>query len=113
MVSLCEMGSDGRTAYERSRGKPCRKELPIFCECVFYPPLDRTRGRANKLEAKIIHGMYLGLRFGINEMYIGTVTGLVRGAAIKRKTEPQRFVWDVLNAIVGAQIADADARSTA
>ena len=34
MVSLFEIGSDGRTAYERTRGKRYRQELPIFGECV-------------------------------------------------------------------------------
>ena len=34
MVSLFDLGSDGRTAYERSRGKPSQKELPMFGECV-------------------------------------------------------------------------------
>ena len=34
MVSLFEIGSDGSTAYERSRGKPCREGLLIFGECV-------------------------------------------------------------------------------
>ena len=75
MVKSSEIGSDGRTAYERSRGTPCRKELPMFGQCVFYRLLDRTGGRANKL----------GRRLGTNEMYIGTATGVVRGAAIKRK----------------------------
>ncbi len=52
MVSLFEVGSDGRTAYERTRGKRYRQELPIFGKCVYYLPLDRARGKANKLDAK-------------------------------------------------------------
>ena len=40
-------------------------------------------------------------RLGTNEMYIGTATSVVRATSIKRKTEPERFVWDVLNAVVG------------
>ena len=95
MVTLSAIGSDGRTAHERSRGEPYWKELPIFGDCVFYLPLGRARGIANKLESKLLKGVYLGLRLGTNEMYIGTVTGVVRAAAIKRKTEPERFVRDV------------------
>ena len=55
IVSLFEIGSDRRTAYERSR-------------------LHRTRGRANKLEAKFFSGVYLELRLGTNEMYISSAT---------------------------------------
>ena len=58
----CSSGSDGRAAHDRSRGKPYWKELRIFGECEFHLPLDRTRGRASKLEAKLLRGVYLKLR---------------------------------------------------
>ena len=106
MVSPVDIGSDGRTEYGRSRDKPHRKELPIFGECVFFLSMDRTGGRANKLEAKFLNGVYLALRLGTNELYIGTATGVARAAAMKRKTEPARSVWVLLNAI------QADTRST-
>ena len=35
-------------------------------------------------------------------MYIGTATGVVSVAAVKRKTEPELCVWDRLNAVLGA-----------
>ena len=34
-------------------------------------------------------------------MYIGTKLGVARAAAIKRKTETKRFVWEELNEVVG------------
>ena len=55
-------------------------------------PLDRTRARAKKLEAKFLGGVYLGVGLGTNEMDIGTKTGVVRDAAIERKTEQVRVV---------------------
>ncbi len=60
MPSLFEVGSDGLTAYERTRGKKYRPELPIFGVCVYYLPLGRTRGKANNLSAKWLMGVYLG-----------------------------------------------------
>ena len=69
---------------------------------AFHLPLDRARGRENKLEAKFLNGVHLGLRLRTNEMYIGTATSVARAAAIKRKTEPERFLWDVLNAVESA-----------
>ena len=41
----------------RAHGKPYRKGLLILGECVFYFLQDRTRGTANKLEAKFLHGV--------------------------------------------------------
>ena len=72
------------------------------CVCVFHFPFDGTRYSVNKLETKLLHGVYLGLRWETNEMYIGTATGVVRAAGIKRKTEPARCVWDLLIAVMGA-----------
>ena len=44
LVSIYEVGSDGRATSERSRGKKCRRELRIFGECVYYLPLGRAMG---------------------------------------------------------------------
>jgi hypothetical protein len=65
-------------------------------------PLDRARGKAIKLDAKWLTGVFLGLKLGSNEMYLGTSTGVVRAAAVKRKTQNQRFEWAELNAVVGS-----------
>ena len=35
-------------------------------------------------------------------MYIGTATGVVSVAAVRRKTEPELGMWDTLNAVSGA-----------
>ena len=38
----------------------------------------------------------------MRQMYIGTATGVVSIAAVKRKTEPELGMWDRLNAVLGA-----------
>ena len=86
MVSLFEISSDGRTAHERTRGKKYRRELPIFGECVFYLPMDRARGRLNKLEAKWLSGVYLGLKLSTNELYIGTENWRRENGGSEKKT---------------------------
>ena len=98
---MFEVGSDGMTAYERIRGKKYRRELPIFGERIYYLPMDRNRGRANKLSEKWLLGVYLGLKLGSNEVCIGTPTGVVRAAAVKRRASDKRFVWAELEAVVG------------
>ena len=56
MVSLFELGSDGRTAYERSQGKPYRNEFAIFgeCVCVFRPSVGQDT-RAERTSWKRSH----------------------------------------------------------
>ena len=85
LVSLFEVGADGRTAYERTRGKKFRRELPPFGEVVFYLPLDRQKGHLNKLQAKWLVGVYLGLRLDTGELYIGLEQGVVRARAVRRR----------------------------
>ena len=43
-------------------------------------------------KAKYINGVYLGLRLGTYDVYIGTATGVVIAAAIKHKAEAERLV---------------------
>ena len=44
-------------------------------------------------EAKFFNGVYLGLRFGANEMYIGTATGVVQSPSDQAKDRARTFAW--------------------
>ena len=90
-VSLLEIVADGRTAYERSLGKQKRKKRPVFGECGLYLPFDRTRDKTHNLRAKFLNGVYLGLRLKINEMYIGTKTGLCPSRSDQAKDRARAF----------------------
>ena len=50
MVLLFAIGSGGQRTRDPV-AKKYRKESTIFGECVFYFLVDRTRGRANKLDS--------------------------------------------------------------
>ena len=36
LINICHVGEDGKTAYERRRGKKFKRELPEFGESVWY-----------------------------------------------------------------------------
>ena len=74
MVSVFEIGSDGEDSVREILWQTARERVTHFRQCVFHFRLDRTRGRANVLEAKFLNGVYLGLRLGTNEVHIGTAT---------------------------------------
>ena len=63
-------------------------------------------GTANTQEAKFFSGTYLGLRMGTNDMYIGTMTAVVKVAATKRRTEQERCAWSELKTVVGTLFAN-------
>ena len=96
-----EIGRDGRTPYQRLRGKEFKMKLPCFGESVFYKPIKNPGTRVNKLDPKFQEGVYLGVREGTNEMLIGTPAGVGRSSDIRRKPPSQRFDGAALLAVRG------------
>lgn len=82
-------GSDGRTAYERQRGRKCQLEVIPFGEKVHYKKL--ADDKRNKLECQWEPGIWLGHARGSNEVLVGTRNGVVRAWAIRRNTEEERW----------------------
>ena len=87
-------GSDGKTAYERQRGRKCSLEVIPFGESVHYRRLDVDENR-NKLESRWEDGIWLGHARGSSEVLIGTREGVVRSRAIRRRPEEER--WDAVS----------------
>ena len=92
-------GADGKTAYERQRGRKCRQEVIPFGESVHYRKLEEDK--KNKLDSKWEDGVWLGHARGSNECLIGTPAGVVRAWAIKRRPEEERWCADNLEAVQG------------
>ena len=102
LVTLFCVGSDGRTAYERSRGKPWKRALPKFAETIMYLPHDRNRGHRNKLEPRYLGpAIFLGVLLGTGEIFVGTKEGTVTAFAFKRLPAPERYQKEILNSFVG------------
>ena len=77
------VGSDGRTPYERIKGKSFKKELLEFGESVlFMKPM--TLGR-NKFEVRWDDGVWIGIRDESGEHLIGTPEGVIRVRTTRRK----------------------------
>ena len=73
MVSKFLVGDNGRTAYERAKGK--RHDKPAeFGELVHYL-FDRRETHENKLDPKWSEGVFLGMRWRTGEFIIGTPVG--------------------------------------
>ena len=86
------VGKDGRTPYERRRGRKCKMPVICFGEKVWYKELRETKERKDKFESEWAEGIWLGHSRASNEMLIGTREGVVRAYAVKRQDEDQR--WD-------------------
>lgn len=76
LISKYSLGKDGKTAYERIRGQPCRRQIVQFCESVLYLPLDVANTEENKVEPKMNDGIWLGVIERTEEHIIGTNDGI-------------------------------------
>ena len=71
LLSRFQLAADGKTAYERLKGKIYRGELVDYGEKVMFMPIVHG-GKMKKLETKWSFGRFCGIRPRSNEMLIVT-----------------------------------------
>merc|ERR1712074_248799 len=91
LITRYHVGKDGRTAYERWKGKQHKKELAEFGECVHFRH-SMASMKPTKLESQWGDGIWLGLADESDEVYVGTASGIYKTRATKRKQIAER--WD-------------------
>ena len=75
-LNVGSVGEDGKTAYERRRGKKFLRVLPEFAENILWMQSERTGD--DKLESKWKDGIYVGLRIRSGELLVATEEGVVK-----------------------------------
>jgi hypothetical protein len=100
LVNRYEVGKDGRTPYERSRGKKSKLLGLEFGEKLNFR---RTRapGRLAKLECLWEDGVFLGYRSASGETIVGTNKGVFRTRTVQRKPYEQRWSSENLDMVAG------------
>ena len=92
MVSRFLVGKDGRTSYERRRGRKCKIPVVAFGEKIWYKELREGKQKKDKFTSEWQEGIWLGHARSSNEAIVGTRKGVVRAYSIKRQPEDER--WD-------------------
>ena len=59
-MSRFQKGRDGKTPYQRQKGRTCELEVVPFGEKVFYMMPEVARDRRQALEERWSHGIWLG-----------------------------------------------------
>lgn len=99
LYSRCCVGKDGRTPFERWKGRRCKRPLCEFGERILYMPLKAARG--GKLDARFAYGTFVGVMANTGEFIVSTDRGAVRARTVRRVPESDRWRReDILN-IVG------------
>ena len=92
MVSRFMVGTDGKTGYERRRGRKCTIPVIPFGEKIWYKEIRDGKDRKHKLETEEKEGIWLGQSRSSNEIIVGTREGVVRAYTVRRREEGQQ--WD-------------------
>ena len=86
------VGVDGKTGWERRRGRKCRVPVCLFWEKVRYKEIRKSKNKKHHLETEEREGIWLGHARSSNEVYIGTRNGVVRAYKVKRRDAQSQ--WD-------------------
>ena len=86
LLTRAEVGADGKTAYERSRGKDAKLPGVEFGEGVLWKRR-REGGPLGKLTCMWEDGIFLGVKGGTGEMIVGDGKGVWRTRTMRRKLE--------------------------
>ena len=99
LLNICRVGEDGRTAYERRRGKKFRREVPEFGESIWY--LKPGSAGKDKLDKRWGDGVYLGIIEDSSELYIGTKDGVIKVRTFARRGEEDRWRRKEIDDMIG------------
>eukprot|EP00438_Fugacium_kawagutii_P000480 Skav216940 [mRNA] locus=scaffold3396:50058:57739:+ [translate_table: standard] len=92
LMSRYRVGSDGRTPYERLKGRRWKRPMVCFGEKVWFRPLKSYVAGNSDLAAKLKVGRYVGTHGRNGDVLIMTPEGVWKGGSIKRVPLEQR--WD-------------------
>ena len=101
VYSRYKVGEDGKTAYERQKGRKCKLEVVPFGEFVRYKKLGETSQERKSLESTWFEGVWLGHARGSSEALVGTKDGVVRAWTIRGKPEGERWDAEAITEIQG------------
>ena len=100
LLTRAEVGADGKTAYERSRGKVAKLVGVEFAEGVLWKRR-REGGPLGKLTCMWEDGIFLGVKGSTGEMIVGDEKGVWRTRSIRRKPAGERWSRENMGRIGG------------
>ena len=88
LLSRFRVGRDGRTPYERSRGRRWKRPSIVFGERVWFQPLKSyQKGAYDGMK----EGIYVGTHGRNGDALVMTEEGVIKGGSLKRTPEDKRW----------------------
>jgi hypothetical protein len=108
LLNRLEVGKDGKTAYERSKGKRAKVNGIEFGEAVLWKRRP-VGGALGKLAVLWEDGVYLGVKGTTGELIVGAGEGIYRTRTIQRKPVEDRWREDLIKKVKGVPWRKSDA----
>ena len=89
LVNRLEVGKDGKTAYERCRGKKATVMAVEFGERLLWKV--RPKNKMEKLNVRWEYGVFVGVKAVSGEMWVATKTGLQAVRSVRRVPAEDRW----------------------
>ena len=99
-ISKYQVNEDGKTAYERLKGKRFNRVAVEFGEKIHYKRSGKGH-KEHKIEGKWNEGYFLGFHWRTSEAIVGTKEGAIRAGTIRRVGGHRRWDAEGLEAVRG------------
>ncbi|CAK0820598.1 unnamed protein product, partial [Prorocentrum cordatum] len=100
LITHYQVKVDGKTPYERLRGRPYKGQIAEFGEVVHCRDPQKAADMP-KLDDRWRLGVWLGKSLASDEHYVGSAAGVQRCRSIWRRPEPSRWDKKLLEAMAG------------
>ena len=100
LLNSFDVGQDGKTAYERLKGKQARALGVEFGETILWRPRP-TGGALGKLSSLWDDGVFLGVRGASGEIIIGSRSGVWKMRTIQRRPLGEKLVASTVEMVTG------------
>ena len=95
LMNRLEVGKDGKTAYERVKGKRARVLGIEFGEKVLYKR--KSKDKMEKVNPRWEYGIFVGVRRKSGEVWLATKDGVKRARAVRRIPKEERWSDDTVD----------------
>ena len=76
LINIAKVGDDGKTAYERRKGKKFLRSIPEIGECIWF--LRPESVGKDKLDTRWENGIFVGLREESGEIFVSNEQGVIK-----------------------------------
>ena len=94
LLTRFRVGTDGKTAYERTYGRSWRTPLVRYGEHILYRPRANQDGRRNDIAPRVSLGMYVGTGTRNSDVFVMTERGIMKGNSLSRRPPEEQFKYE-------------------